>query len=69
MASDASTGDEDYKRFEAAARALKLEVIRLEIPPDKPDLAATFESAAKGRAVALMAISYGVINRNAKSIA
>ena len=69
MASDASTGDEELNRFEGEARPLKVSVTRLEIRPDKPDIAATFDAAVKARAGALMAMSYGVVNRNAKVIA
>ena len=45
MASDASTGDEELNRFEGEARPLKVSVTRLEIRPDKPDIAATFDAA------------------------
>ena len=69
MASDASTGEEDFKQFEAEARTLKLPVTRLVIRPDKPEIAATFDAAIKARTGALMAMSYGVVNRNAKRIA
>jgi putative tryptophan/tyrosine transport system substrate-binding protein len=69
MASDASTGEEDFKQFEAEARALKLPVTRLVIRPDKPEIAATFDAAVKARTGALVAMSYGVVNRNAKLIA
>jgi putative ABC transport system substrate-binding protein len=46
-----------FKEYEAAARALKIQVQSLEVRGPKPDLEGAFQVAAKGRATALITIT------------
>jgi putative ABC transport system substrate-binding protein len=51
-----------YKEYEAAARALKIQLQSLEVRGPNPDFAGLFQAAAKGRASALITISSTVVN-------
>ncbi len=57
-----------FKEYEAAARALKIQLQYLEARGPTPDLEAAFQ-AAKGRASALITIGNPVLNRYTKRIA
>ena len=57
-----------FKEYEAAARALKIRLQSLELPDANPDFKAAFQSAAKGRAGALITIGSSVMNRYEKQI-
>jgi len=69
LAADATALDNDFKRYEAEARALKLQVQRLEVSPSNPDFEALFDAATKTRVNALISMSYGLLNRHSKLIA
>jgi ABC-type uncharacterized transport system substrate-binding protein len=58
-----------FKEYEAAARALKKPLQSLEVRGPNPDLEGAFQTTAKGRASALIAISNPVLNRYPKRIA
>jgi putative ABC transport system substrate-binding protein len=58
-----------FKEYEAAARALQIELQSLEVRGPKPDLAGAFQTAAKGHASALIAIGNPVLGRYQKQIA
>ena len=58
-----------FKEYEAAARALNIPLQSLEVRGPNPDLERAFQTAAKGRALALIAINNPVLNRYAKQIA
>jgi putative ABC transport system substrate-binding protein len=59
----------DFKWYEAPARALKIELQRLEVRAPNPDLEGTFQAAAKWRSSALITVSGSLLNRYAKQIA
>ena len=48
-----------FKEYEAAARALKIQLQSLEVRGPNPDLEGAFQAAAKGRASALITIRNG----------
>jgi len=56
LMSAAQTRD-DFKWYEAPARALKLQLQLLEVRDPNPDFDAVFQAAAKGRASALITVS------------
>ena len=56
-----------FKEYEAAARALKVQL--LEVRGPNPDLEGAFQLAANGRANALITISNPVVSRYRKQIA
>jgi putative ABC transport system substrate-binding protein len=58
-----------FKEYEAAARALKIQLQSLEVRGPNPDLAGAFETVAKGRASALITIGNPVLGRYQKQIA
>jgi putative ABC transport system substrate-binding protein len=67
---DATSGTDDFKRYEAEARGLKLQVQSLAVHPPDPDFQSTFnDAAAKARLGAMISMSYGVLSRNLKRIA
>jgi ABC-type uncharacterized transport system substrate-binding protein len=68
LVSARQTGD-DFKWYEAPARALKIQLQLLEVQAPNPDFDAAFQAAAKGRASALITLSGGVINRYPTQIA
>ena len=47
----------DFKEYEAAARALKIQLQSLEVRGPNPDFEGAFQAAAKGRASALITIT------------
>jgi ABC-type uncharacterized transport system substrate-binding protein len=51
-----------FKEYEAAARALKIQVQSLEVRGPKPDLEGAFQVAAKGRTTALITITNAVLS-------
>ena len=57
-----------FKEYQTAARALKLQLQSLEVRGPSPDLDGAFQSAAKGRASALIAIGNSLLNRYRKPI-
>ena len=57
-----------FKEYEAAARALKMQLQSLEVRGPTPDLEGAFQAAAKGRASALITVRGAVINRYTKQI-
>jgi len=58
-----------FKEYQAAARALKIQLQSLEVRGPDPDLAGAFQSAVKGRAGALITIGNSLLNRHRKQIA
>jgi putative ABC transport system substrate-binding protein len=58
-----------FREYEAAARALKIQLQSLEARGSNPDLERAFQAAAKGRATALITIGNPVLNRYTKRIA
>ena len=69
QAEEAITVEADFKRYEAAARALSLQLQSVRLPTANPDISGMFGAAAKNRIDAIIAVSYGVLNRHAKRIA
>ncbi len=57
-----------FKEYEAAARALKIQLQSLEVRGPTPDLEGTFQAAAKGRASALIIVRNPVLNRYTERI-
>jgi putative ABC transport system substrate-binding protein len=57
-----------FKEYEAAARALKIQLQSLEIRAQNPDLKGAFQAAVKGRASALITIRNPLLNRFSKRI-
>jgi putative tryptophan/tyrosine transport system substrate-binding protein len=62
----AATG---FKEYEAAARALKIQLLSLEVRGPNADLEGTFQAATKGRANALMTVRNPLLLRYPKRIA
>ena len=58
-----------FKEYEAAARALKIQLLSLEIRGPNPDLEGAFQAAAKGRASALITVRSPLLLRYPKRIA
>jgi len=58
-----------FKEYEAAARALKIQLQSLEVRGPNPDLAGAFQTAAKGRVSALITIGNPVLGRYQDQIA
>ena len=58
-----------FKEYEAAARALKLQLQSLEVRGPNPDFEGAFQAAGKGRAGALVTIRNPLIARYPKQIA
>jgi ABC-type uncharacterized transport system substrate-binding protein len=69
QAADATTAASDFKRYEAEARGLKLQLKAIEVLPPNPDFQSEFNAAAKARLGALISMSYGLLNRHSKRIA
>jgi len=69
LSTDATTANSDLKRYEAAAKALKLQPQTLEVHGPNPDFPAAFAAATKGQVSAFISISYALLNRNSKRIA
>ena len=57
------------KEYEAAARAMKVQLQSLEVRGPSPDLESAFQAATKGRANALITVRTSVLNRYPKRIA
>jgi ABC-type uncharacterized transport system substrate-binding protein len=58
-----------FKEYQAAASALKIQLQSLEVQGPEPDLDSAFQSAAKGRASALITVGNTLLNRRRKQIA
>ena len=58
-----------FKEYEAASRALKIQLQSLEVRPPNPDLEGAFQAAAKGRVNALITINTALILYSRKQIA
>ena len=58
-----------FKEYDAAARALKIQLQSLEVRGPNPDLEGAFQAAAKTRTSAVVAIVNIVLTRHAKRIA
>jgi putative tryptophan/tyrosine transport system substrate-binding protein len=58
-----------FKEYQAAARALKIQLQSLGVRGPDPDLDGAFQSAAKGRASALVAVGGALLNGRRKQIA
>jgi putative ABC transport system substrate-binding protein len=58
-----------YKKYETAARALKIPLDSLEVRGPKPDFEGAFQAANKRRSSALIVIANSLMNRYQKSIA
>jgi putative tryptophan/tyrosine transport system substrate-binding protein len=66
LCTEATAGLRDY---EAAARALKIQLQSLEVRGPNPDIDGAFQAATTGRASALITVRHPVINRQQKQIA
>jgi ABC-type uncharacterized transport system substrate-binding protein len=66
---DSATGAIAFKEYEAAARALKIQLQPLEVRGPNPDLDGAFQVATKARVVALIIITNPVLLHHAKQIA
>jgi putative ABC transport system substrate-binding protein len=66
---DGSVSAIGFKEYEAAARALKLQLQSLEVRRPNPDLEGAFQAAAKGRASALITVTGTLLFRYSKRIA
>jgi putative tryptophan/tyrosine transport system substrate-binding protein len=66
---DSSAAAIGLKEYEAAARALKVQLQPLEVRGPSPDLESAFQAATKGRASALIVVRTSVLNRYSKLIA
>jgi putative ABC transport system substrate-binding protein len=66
---NAEQSGDDFKWYEAPARALKLQLQSLGVRGPNPDLEGAFQAAAKGRASALITVSGSVLVRYTKRIA
>jgi putative ABC transport system substrate-binding protein len=60
---------DDFKWYEAPARALKLQLQLFEVQAPSPDFEAAFQAAAKGRASALITVSGSLFDRYIKRFA
>jgi putative tryptophan/tyrosine transport system substrate-binding protein len=58
-----------FQEYQAAARALKIQLQSLEVRGPEPDLGGAFQSAVKGRAGALITIGNSLLNRRRTQIA
>ena len=58
-----------FKEYQAAARALKIQLQSLEVRGSDPDLDGAFQSAVKGRASAVVAVGGALLNGRRKQIA
>ena len=58
-----------FKEYEAAARALKIQLLSLEVRGPNPDFEGAFQAGAKGRAHALITVQNPVLLRYPKRIA
>jgi putative tryptophan/tyrosine transport system substrate-binding protein len=58
-----------FKEYEATARALKIQLLSLELRDPKPEFQNAFRSATKGGASALITVGNPVLNRYPKQIA
>ena len=66
---DVGQSRDDFKWYEAPARALKIQLQLLEVRAPNPDFNAAFQAAAKGHANALVTIRGSVLIRYTKRIA
>ena len=66
---DSSAAAIGLKEYEAAARAMKVQLQSLEVRGPIPDLESAFQAATKGRADALITVRTSVLNRYPKRIA
>jgi hypothetical protein len=57
-----------FKEYEAAGRALKIQLQSLGVREPNPDLVGAFQAAAKGRVNAFVTINTPVLNRQQKQI-
>ena len=62
-------GTSDIQWYEEPARALKLQLEALEVKPPNPDFEGAFQSAAKGKANALITVSGSLLTPHLKRIA
>ncbi|HXF76950.1 MAG TPA: ABC transporter substrate-binding protein [Methylomirabilota bacterium] len=58
-----------FKEYEQAARALKIELLSLEVRGSNPDIEGAFQAGLKGRAKALVTITNNPLFRNSKRVA
>ncbi len=58
-----------FKEYEVAARGLKIQLQSLEVRGPNPDLVGAFQTAAKGRANALITVTSVLLSRYQKQIA
>jgi len=58
--------ENDFKPYEAPARALKIQLQLIKVREPNPDFDAAFQAAAKGRASALITVSGSLFNRHIK---
>jgi ABC-type uncharacterized transport system substrate-binding protein len=61
--------ENDFKPYEAPARALKIQLQLLKVREPNPDFEAALQAAAKWRATALIAVSGSLFNRHIKRFA
>jgi putative tryptophan/tyrosine transport system substrate-binding protein len=61
--------ENDFKPYEAPARALKIQLQLIKVREPNPDFEAAFQAAAKWRATALITVSGSLFNRHIKRFA
>lgn len=65
---DESVSAVGFKEYEAAARALKIQLQSLEVRGSNPDVEGAFQAALKGRARAVITITNNPLFRNSKRV-
>jgi putative ABC transport system substrate-binding protein len=65
---DGSMSAIGFKEYEAAARAMKIQLQALEVRGPNPDFEAALQTAAKGRTSALITVTNNLLFRNSKRI-
>ena len=68
-APDDRTAASNFKEYDAAARVLKISLESLEVRRDQPDIDGAFQTAANGRATALITITTATLFLQQKRIA
>ena len=66
---NAGQSRDDFKWYEAPARALKIQLQLLEVRAPNPDFEGAFQAAAKGRVSALITVSGSLLDRYIKRFA
>ena len=65
---DGAGSSNSFREYDAAARALKIPLLSLEVRAPNPNLDGAFQAAAKGRVSAFIIVTGGLFNRYAERI-